>query len=391
MHVCHIINEFYYAPGGLPYKQISEFSRRLKELGFSFTLITNKFQKDPNYANVRPLPFNDVKEVRSKIPILLNQNLAHRINSMRIDVVHLHLGQITSLPLSIPFIKVCRHPIILSVYKSAPQFSELLHAPQLKDLVNPSLVISPFISPLIKQLSDASQIFKIVVPSYRLKNFFQRVFSKEMIERVPPGVDLKEYQLIDAHNDEEDLGLKGKVLLYYGHGTVPQVRGLDVLLQAYMLLKRRYQLSLLFILLPVFGRDRSYIEKLKLAADHDFKCLMGYFDVRRYVSISDVVVFPYKTSIPIAEYPISIIESMCMKKVVVVSNVGALPEIVKHGVNGLIVEPNDPIKLANEIEEILQSDRQMMRLGENARKFVEANFDIQKLCKDMARIYEGAV
>jgi glycosyltransferase involved in cell wall biosynthesis len=126
-------------------------------------------------------------------------------------------------------------------------------------------------------------------------------------------------------------------------------------------------------------------------ADHDFKCLIGYFDVRCYVSISDVVVFPYKNAIGIAEYPISIIESMCMKKVVIVSNVGALPEIVKHGVNGLIVEPNNPIKLANEIEKILQSNRQMIKLGENARKFVETNFDIQKLCKDMARIYEGAV
>lgn len=73
--------------------------------------------------------------------------------------------------------------------------------------------------------------------------------------------------------------------------------------------------------------------------------------------------------------PNAIIEAMAMKLPVVSTPIAGVVEIVEHGTSGLLVPPEDPVALANEVERIIRDRALAATLGENARKRIESRFD----------------
>ena len=73
--------------------------------------------------------------------------------------------------------------------------------------------------------------------------------------------------------------------------------------------------------------------------------------MNKYFSACDVVALPYKSAsqsgiIPIAYH---------FNKPVVATNVGGLPDMVSNNKTGIIIEPNNPELLANEIANNLKN------------------------------------
>jgi glycosyltransferase involved in cell wall biosynthesis len=60
------------------------------------------------------------------------------------------------------------------------------------------------------------------------------------------------------------------------------------------------------------------------------------------------------------------IESLARGRAVVGSRAGGIPDIVEDGVNGLLVEPGDPVSLADAVERILTDHDLAVRLGAGA-------------------------
>ena len=76
--------------------------------------------------------------------------------------------------------------------------------------------------------------------------------------------------------------------------------------------------------------------------------------------------------------PNSLIEAMAMKLPVLSTNISAISEIVDHGVNGLLVEPNNEQALAESIKKLISNPSLRNQLGENAREKIQEHFDIKK-------------
>jgi glycosyltransferase involved in cell wall biosynthesis len=70
--------------------------------------------------------------------------------------------------------------------------------------------------------------------------------------------------------------------------------------------------------------------------------------------------------------PVSVIEAMALGLPVVSTNVGGLPYLIQHNVDGVLVEKNNPSAMTTEICKILEENKYSLAL--NARKKVE-NFD----------------
>ncbi|MEM2704101.1 MAG: glycosyltransferase family 4 protein [Candidatus Bathyarchaeia archaeon] len=388
MFIGHIVEEFFYGYGGLPYKQISDFSEALMREGFKFVIFTNRFHAkeddDPPFL---------VKEFKWKFPLLLNPKLIKEVNSLDIDILHVHMGSPKALPFLRRFAIKYKRPLILSVYER-PSFSELWRDAKVRGSVISFIRDPPYPNFLTKYFLNIPNLTQVIVPSYRMKRYFQRIIPKVIVKRIPPGVNLEKWRPVVNPEFKESLGLSGRILLYLGHGTTPWVRGLDTLGQAFILLKERFsELKLLFLLFPGFtGKDRMFVEKLRPTLGKYIKYIEGTVaHPENFVNISDVVVFPFKSSVGIPEYPLSILEAMASGKVVITTNIGALPEVVKHNINGLVVEPNNPKNLANEIDKVLRDELFARKLGEEARRFVQRNFDLNELSKLMAKVYEEVV
>ena len=72
----------------------------------------------------------------------------------------------------------------------------------------------------------------------------------------------------------------------------------------------------------------------------------------------------------------------------VASRVGGLPEIVKDGVNGLLIEPRDPGQIRDAILRLYGDEDLRRRMGEQGRQFV-SDFAPDKMAARYVAVYES--
>jgi len=81
------------------------------------------------------------------------------------------------------------------------------------------------------------------------------------------------------------------------------------------------------------------------------------------------------------------LELMGMGKPVVGTRVGAVPEIIKEGVNGYLVEPGDPQGLARGVIALLSDMEKARTMGVAGRKIAEENFSLEAFAEKTEQAY----
>jgi glycosyltransferase involved in cell wall biosynthesis len=85
--------------------------------------------------------------------------------------------------------------------------------------------------------------------------------------------------------------------------------------------------------------------------------------------------------------PMAMLEAMAARKVVVATAVGAIPEAVRDGDNGLLVAPRDDKALARALAEVLGDPALRDRLAGRARATVEQHYSTEVVCGQLSAIY----
>jgi glycosyltransferase involved in cell wall biosynthesis len=83
----------------------------------------------------------------------------------------------------------------------------------------------------------------------------------------------------------------------------------------------------------------------------------------------------------------SALEAQGLGVPVVAANVGGLPEVVKDGVTGFLVEPKDPAALADAILKLLNDDNKRSQLGQAARGWVDGKFSDRVMVEKFEELY----
>ena len=81
-------------------------------------------------------------------------------------------------------------------------------------------------------------------------------------------------------------------------------------------------------------------------------------------------------------------EAMMAQKPIIVSNAGALPELVEHNKSGLIVDPYNAEEWANAIQKLLNNQTLSKKLAKNAKIRAEKLFSIEKFVQNYQNLYE---
>jgi glycosyltransferase involved in cell wall biosynthesis len=87
----------------------------------------------------------------------------------------------------------------------------------------------------------------------------------------------------------------------------------------------------------------------------------------------------------------TMVEALLMKKGVVASNVGGLPDTIQHGKTGLLVPPADPAALAAAVTELLTDPAQRLEMGSRGREHCLHRFDIDNTVAGVENIYRLAL
>jgi glycosyltransferase involved in cell wall biosynthesis len=89
-------------------------------------------------------------------------------------------------------------------------------------------------------------------------------------------------------------------------------------------------------------------------------------------------------------FPVVIAEALASGLPVVVSDIGALRDIIKHDVTGLHVRPRDPQALAAAVRNLIGKPDALVRMSRAARADYAANYNPSAAYRRLAAIYDDA-
>jgi len=84
----------------------------------------------------------------------------------------------------------------------------------------------------------------------------------------------------------------------------------------------------------------------------------------------------------------SILDALAMRKPVVASEVGGIPEIIEHETTGLLAPPRDAEALAKALVRMLREPDLAQRLAAAGREKVEKRFSVDSMVEGSIRVYE---
>lgn len=104
--------------------------------------------------------------------------------------------------------------------------------------------------------------------------------------------------------------------------------------------------------------------------------------VRKYLAGIDV----YALMSGIDMSPLTLQEAQLMKKPVVATSVGGIPELMIDGKTGFLVEKDNSRGWIDNISLLINDQVRSRRIGEAGQKFVKENFSWEKIAKDFLKI-----
>jgi glycosyltransferase involved in cell wall biosynthesis len=109
---------------------------------------------------------------------------------------------------------------------------------------------------------------------------------------------------------------------------------------------------------------------------------------RELLETADALIFP---SIWVENAPMSMIEALCHGLPVIASDIGAVPEFIRHDVNGLLFRAGDPRALADAIASIIEDGPRLRRLRDGAARAGEEMPGPERMAADYMEIYRSAL
>lgn len=215
----------------------------------------------------------------------------------------------------------------------------------------------------------------------------QRLDGTE-VHYLPNAIDIRPYEDIAARRRWD--APRPRRLLYLGY--IGEAKGTFDLLEAFGTLEggdRPIELTLIGDFLSL--ADAARVARLVASvADSGRICSqrppVRGADKLAWLEWADILVFPSHYE----GMPMTLLEAMAAGLPVVATTVGGIPDIVKDGVNGLLVPPGRPAELARAIEKLCRDACLREEFGRrNAR--AAQDFRIDRYAAKLAEIYARVV
>ena len=215
----------------------------------------------------------------------------------------------------------------------------------------------------------------VVFPSNYLQYTVRQRYPEADVRVIPFGLFENYRNFFDGM---ETLSLPPKYLLFLGN-LLPY-KGLDLLIKAYDRIVQKGKK----IKIVVAGNGRSeYLDSIK--GNDDFCILNRWISNREFtelISRSQGLICPYHSA---SQSGLPVVASLFKRKVVA-TNVGAMSEYIKEGVNGYLVSPNDIDSLSDQMFRMYDNDD---FIAENDASGVDVIMSWERI-KDLYKdIFEG--
>lgn len=202
------------------------------------------------------------------------------------------------------------------------------------------------------------------------------------------GIDINKYS--NCNPDpllKTKLGIGIKTLVAGTFGSLYEVKGIPVLLRAVKKVIKEVP-DFKLIIAGTGDKDDELKMEAKTLGIMDAVMFLGLRDdIPQLLNITDL----YVCSSFSEGLSLSIMEAMATNKPIVATDVGGNPELITHGLNGLLVPPRNPVALAESIISLLKDNNIRMSMGKKGREIIENNFSLFNMIKNYQDLYNKLV
>jgi len=172
-------------------------------------------------------------------------------------------------------------------------------------------------------------------------------------------------------------------------GRLEKIKGVEFLIQALTFIIKVFPQTTLTIIGD--GRNKNDLfnltKKLQLEKYIQFRGRVEHKDLDAYYEKASIAVLP---SISVEAFGLVILEAMSAGRPVIGTNVGGIPEIIDDGVNGYLLEPQNPEQMAEKVIKLFSDEKLLKEMGANARQKAE-EFSVERYIVNLEKIYEGVI
>lgn len=367
MRICHVAMGDLWAGAEVQLLALMTYLVRLP--GFEWSVVL--FNEGRLADELRKLPLSlAVIPEKQHGPLGLASGLARVFRQFRPDVVHTHKYKDSILATIVA--RCMGVPHIVRIVHGLPEpFQGLTNVK-----MSAYMIADRFVT---RRLVD-----KVIAVSSEIEQGLGRLYDPDRLVCIHNGIDLETVRVTTQRADKRrEWGVDDKAMLIGTVGRLVPVKGHVVLLEAFRILSRSHANVLL-----IFVGDGPL--RVQLEADANRMGLgrsvifAGHQElVHDFINMVDVFVLPSLHE----GIPMVLLEALALRRPVVASRVGGIPEVLADGYSGVLVSPTNAEELATAIKSLINDPSTAAALGVAGRSQVESEFSADLMATRTAEMY----
>ncbi len=232
---------------------------------------------------------------------------------------------------------------------------------------------------------------KMVVVAEDLKQILKNEYgvNESKIEFIPNGVDIDRFEVSRfPDNVQEKYNIRPSTKVIATIAKLRPVKDIPTLIKAFRIIYNKVNDSKLIIAGSTDGGHEKWLQEVKnlirsYNLEHTVLFPGNIANIPEFLSVVDV----YVNSSVSEGMSNTILEAMTARVPVVASRVGGNVELVRNGETGYLFKVEDEHDCADKVLKILQDPFLRKKMGENARRIIEEQYDIKSMVKHNEDIY----
>lgn len=399
MKVCFVGESFNMLSGTS--KPMFELAQELSKKGIDVTILTtepplnikevhNRLLKEKKIRNIKLIPvpnlsktllFGRGEQLQFIRDILADSDIIHGVDFLTLYAVQRLLSESKFRP-----------PILYSLTGCYKLHIKYLLNSGVESFLNMAKPVFSFkfLCPNIVFKKIFNSFDKIISTSNFMTNdLCLHGISREKVGNIPVGIDIEPFDGFNSKTSEIPTSYD---FLYFGWGS--SIRGVPDVVKAFsMVLRERPNAKLALFFLGSHGIEEK-LHGYLIQKNKNFKSIVlnigansNIFDI---IQTSNAVVLPFRSPFGYSHPPLTVLESMLLRKPVISTYVGSVPEVISNGKTGFLVRPKDINTLAQKM--LLTYDRELSdRVGKQAQAYVMKTHNIKEVAKKTVHVYDEII
>jgi len=237
-----------------------------------------------------------------------------------------------------------------------------------------------------------SKTDQLITVSKALKKEVEKIaIPKHKIQVIYNGCDLEKFRpkqtLRIITRKKLNIPENSDVLIFVG--GLKKEKGVNELIESFISLSNKN--PNLYLIIIGDGSQKSFLIQKISQAKLENKCHLisqqPHHKIPDLLNASDILILPtYNEGLPNV-----VIEAMACSLPVITTRVGGIPELIKNGKTGILIDKKDILSLKKSILKLIENKQIRIKMGYNERRIIKQKFSWKKNAENVKKIYEELI